>query len=115
MKQTNKYQVVDTTKDNSQKEIKELDIPLNEEIIIDIYDLFYGKHKNITVIFEYQKLLFQFSVFWNNRYSTVDESFSFKILDEDKQLVVPNYKLIAKFDVTKSGYLKCLSARILDE
>ena len=34
MKQTNKYQVVDTTKDNSQKEIKELDIPLNEEIII---------------------------------------------------------------------------------
>ncbi len=31
---TNKYQVVDTTKDNSQKEIKELDIPLNEEIII---------------------------------------------------------------------------------
>ena len=45
MKQTNKYQVVDTTKDNSQKEIKELDIPLNEEIVIDIYDVFYGKHK----------------------------------------------------------------------
>ena len=109
---TNKYQVVDTTKDNSKEEIKELDVPLYEEIIIDIYDVFYGKHKNITVIFEYKKLLFQFSVFWNNRYSTVDESFSFKILDEDKQLVPPNHQLIAKFDLTKTGYLKCLSARI---
>ena len=93
-------------------ENEEIEFPLNEEIIIDIYDVFYGKHKNITVIFEYKKLLFQFSVFWNNRYSTVDESFSFKILDEDKQLVAPDYELIAKFDLTKSGYLKCLSARI---
>ena len=36
---TNKYQVVDTTKDNSKEEIKELDVPLNEEIIIEILDL----------------------------------------------------------------------------
>ena len=96
-------------------ENKEIEFPLNEEIVIDIYDIFYGKHKNITVIFEYQKLLFQFSVFWNNRYSTVDESFSFKILDENKQLVAPEKKLVAKFDLTKTGYLKCLSARFLDE
>ena len=60
---TNKYQVVDTTKDNSQKEIKELDIPLNEEIVIDIYDVFYGKHKNITVIFEYKNCYFNLVYF----------------------------------------------------
>ena len=35
-----------------------------------------------------------------------------KLVDEDKQLVAPDYELIAKFDLTKSGYLKCLSARI---
>lgn len=99
--ETNKYQVVD--------------IPLNEEIVIDIYDVFYGKNKNISVIFEYKKILCQFSVFWNNRYSTVDESFSFKILDENKQLIAPEKKLVAKFDLTKTGYLRCLSARILDE
>ena len=90
-------------------------IPLYEEIIIYITDLKYGKHKNIFVEAAYENILFEFSVFSSNRYSSADNNFSFKILDEDKQLVVPNYKLIAKFDVTKSGYLKCLSARILDE
>ena len=85
---------------------------INKEVTIQIVDLYYDDEECIVVIFEYQKLLFQFSVFWNNRYSTVDESFSFKILDEDKQLVPPNHQLIAKFDLTKTGYLKCLSARI---
>ena len=93
-------------------ENEKIEFPLNEEIVIDIYDVFYGKHKNITVIFEYKKLLFQFSVFWNNRYSTVDESFSFKILDENNQLKVPNYRLIVKFNLTKLNDLRCLSARI---
>ncbi len=51
----------------------------------------------------------------NKIFNSADNKFSFKILDEDKQLVAPDYKLIAKFDLTKSGYLKCLSARILDE
>ena len=80
-----------------------------------ITDLKYGKHKNIFVEAAYENILFEFSVFSSNRYSSADNNFSFKILNEDKQLETPDFNLIAKFDLTKSGYLKCLSARILDE
>ena len=90
-------------------------ILLNEDIIIYITDLKYGKHKNIFVEAAYENILFEFSVFSSNRYSSADNNFSFKILNEDKQLETPDFNLIAKFDLTKSGYLKCLSARILDE
>lgn len=96
-------------------EDEEIEFPLNEEIIIEIVDLRYAK-KSLVVEAIYQDILFTFNVFWTNQFCSADNKFSFKILDEDKQLTVPdNYKLIAKFDVTKSGYLKCLSARILDE
>ena len=84
---------------------------LNEEIIIEILDLRYGK-KSLIVEALYEDLVFTFNVFWTNKFSSADNKFSFKILDEDKQLVAPDYELIAKFDLTKSGYLKCLSARI---
>ncbi len=96
-------------------EDEEIEFPLNEEIIIEIVDLRYAK-KSLVVEAIYQDILFTFNVFWTNKFCSADNKFSFKILDEDKQLAVPdNFKLIAKFDVTKSGYLKCLSARILDE
>ena len=96
-------------------ENEEIEFPLNEEIIIEIVDLRYAK-KSLVVEAIYQDILFTFNVFWTNKFCSADNKFSFKILDEDKQLAVPdNFKLIAKFDVTKSGYLKCLSARILDE
>ena len=96
-------------------ENEEIEFPLNEEIIIEIVDLRYAK-KSLVVEAIYQDILFTFNVFWTNKFCSADNKFSFKILDEDKQLAVPdNLKLIAKFDVTKSGYLKCLSARILDE
>ena len=96
-------------------EDEEIEFPLNEEIIIEIVDLRYAK-KSLVVEAIYQDILFTFNVFWTNKFCSADNKFSFKILDEDKQLAVPdNLKLIAKFDVTKSGYLKCLSARILDE
>ncbi|WP_026803745.1 hypothetical protein [Aliarcobacter lanthieri] len=89
-------------------------IPINEDIVIEIVDLRYAK-KSLVVEAIYQDIVFTFNVFWTNKFCSADNKFSFKILDEDKQLVAPDYKLIAKFDVTKSGYLKCLSARILDE
>ena len=96
-------------------ENEEIEFPLNEEIIIEIVDLRYAK-KSLVVEAIYQDILFTFNVFWTNKFCSADNKFSFKMLDEDKQLAVPdNFKLIAKFDVTKSGYLKCLSARILDE
>ncbi|WP_148624270.1 hypothetical protein [Aliarcobacter cryaerophilus] len=96
-------------------ENEEIEFPLNEEIIIEIVDLRYAK-KSLVVEAIYEDILFTFNVFWTNKFCSADNKFSFKILDEDKQLAVPdNFKLIAKFDVTKSGYLKCLSARILDE
>ena len=90
-------------------------IPLYEEIIIYITDLKYGKHKNIFVEAAYENILFEFSVFSSNRYSSADINFAVNILNEDRQLETPDFHLIAKFDLTKSGYLKCLSARILDE
>ena len=95
-------------------ENEQIEFPLNEEIIIEILDLRYGK-KSLIVEALYEDLVFTFNVFWTNKFSSADNKFSFKILDEDKQLVAPDYELIAKFDLTKSGYLKCLSARILDE
>ena len=92
-------------------ENEEIEFPLNEEIIIEILDLRYGK-KSLIVEALYEDLVFTFNVFCTNKFSSADNKFSFKILDEDKQLVAPDYELIAKFDLTKSGYLKCLSARI---
>ena len=92
-------------------ENEEIEFPLNEEIIIEILDLRYGK-KSLIVEALYEDLVFTFNVFWTNKFSSADNKFSFKILDEDKQLVPPNNHRIAKFDLTKSGYLKCLSARI---
>ncbi|WP_418180482.1 hypothetical protein ACNSOL_10930 [Aliarcobacter lanthieri] len=95
-------------------ENEEIEFPLNEDIIIEITDLRYAK-KSLVVEAIYENILFTFNVFWTNKFSSADNKFSFKILDEDKQLTVPDYKIIAKFDLTKTGYLKCLSARILDE
>ena len=92
-------------------EKEEIEFPLNEEIIIEIVDLRYAK-KSLVVEAIYEDILFTFNVFWTNKFCSADNKFSFKILDEDKQLVAPDYELIAKFDLTKSGYLKCLSARI---
>lgn len=97
------------------EEMEGIEFPLDEDIIIEIIDLKYGKNKNIFVEFLYNDIEFTFSVFWTNQYCSADNKFSFKILDEDKQLTVPdNYRLIAKFDITKSGYLKCLSARVYE-
>ncbi len=92
--------------------VTDMPIPRNEEVIIDIIDLRYGKHKNIIILADYHGILFEFSVFWTNKFSSADNKFSFKILNEDKQLVAPNYQLIVIFSLTKNGYLKCLSARI---
>ena len=89
-------------------------LPLKKDIVIEIADLRYSKHKNIIVEAIYEDILFDFSVFWTNNYSSADNQLSFKTLDENKQLKAPDYKIIARFDITKSGYLKCVSARIYD-
>ena len=85
---------------------------INKEVTIQIVDLYYDDEECIVVKFIYNDVVYNFRVFNNNNYSSADNKFSFKILDEDKQLVPPNHQLIVKFDLTKTGYLKCLSARI---
>ena len=99
--------------EDSNNESDDDDLVLGEEIIIEIQNLRYGK-KNIIVEALYNDIPFRFSVFWTNKHSSADNKFSFKILDKHQQLKAPDYKLIAKFDITKSGYLKCLTARVLE-
>ena len=88
-------------------------LPLNENIIIEIIDLAYSK-KSILVKGLYNDILFDFAVFWTNGFSSVDNLFSFKIHNEQMKLEAPEYKIIARFDSTKTGYLKCLSAKIYE-
>lgn len=99
--------------ENCDDENEENGLVLDEEVIIEILDLRYGK-KNIIVEALYNDMQFSFSVFWTNKHSSADNKFSFKILDEHQQLKAPDYKIVAKFDTTKSGYLKCLTARVLE-
>ena len=98
--------------EDSDDESYDDDLVLGEEIIIKILNLKYGK-KNIIVEALYNDIPFSFSVFWTNKHSSADTRFLYKILDEHQQLKAPDYKLVAKFDITKSGYLKCLTARVL--
>lgn len=92
-----------------------IEIPLKEEIVIEILDLHYGKRGNIVVTALYEDIGFEFSVFYNNNYMGAKGDLSFKILNEEKQLEVPDYKILACFDTTRTGFLKCMSAKIYDE
>ena len=85
---------------------------INKEVTIQIVDLYYDDVESIVVKFIYNDVVYNFRVFNNNNYSSADNKFSFKILDENNQLKVPNYRLLVKFNLTKLNDLKCLSARI---
>ncbi|MGJ0372549.1 hypothetical protein NG764_08345 [Aliarcobacter cryaerophilus] len=52
-------------------ENEEIEFPLNEEIIIEILDLRYGK-KSLIVEALYEDLVFTFNVFWTNKFSSAD-------------------------------------------
>ena len=89
-------------------------IPLKEDIVIKIVDLRYGKNANIVVTALYESIDFRFSVFFDNGYCSMDKNLSFKILDEKQELKIPDYKILANFNITRSGHLRCINAKVYD-
>ena len=88
-------------------ENEEIEFPLNEEIIIEILDLRYGK-KSLIVEALYEDLVFTFNVFWTNKFSSADNKFSFKILWFKIGFYFLVFSLICSYKVQKYFFINFL-------